>query len=88
VYQDGATLHTARIVLEWLADKFGEHFMSLRSHIEWPTHSPDLNSPWGYLKDRVYSLPPQDTSASKNGYNIYRNFREDRKKETSDRESR
>lgn len=66
--QDGATPHTARIVLEWLAEKLGEHFISLRSNIEWPPHSPDLNPLyflWGYLKDRVYSLPPQDTSALK-----------------------
>lgn len=61
--QDGATPHTAKIVLEWLAEKFGEHFISLRSNIEWPPHSPDLNPLdfflWGYLKDRVYSPPPQ-----------------------------
>lgn len=66
--QDGATPHTARIVLEWLAEKLGEHFISLRLNIEWPPHSPDLNPLyflWGYLKDRVYSLPPQDTSALK-----------------------
>lgn len=67
--QDGATPHTARIVLEWLAEKFGEHFISLRSKIEWPPYSPDLNPLdfflLDYLKDRVYSLPPQDKSALK-----------------------
>lgn len=41
--QDGATVHNAIIVLEWLAEKFGEHFISLRSNIEWPPHSPDIN---------------------------------------------
>lgn len=65
--QDGAIPHTAKIVLEWLAEKFGEHFISLRSNIEWPPHSPDLNPLdfflWGYLKDRVYSPSLQDTNA-------------------------
>lgn len=91
--QDGATPHTAKIVLEWLAEKFGEHFISLRSNIEWPPHSPDLNPLdfflWGYLKDRVYSPPPQDTSALKMSIpreirritvdsckNVIRNFRD------------
>lgn len=90
--QDGATPHTAKIVLEWLAEKFRERFISLRSIIEWPPHSPDLNPLdflMGYLKDRVYSPPPQDTTALKMSIrreirlitvdsckNVIRNFRD------------
>lgn len=62
--QDDATPHTWKILLEWLFEKFGEHFISLRSNIEWQPHSPDLTPSdfflWDYLKDRVYS-PPHNT---------------------------
>lgn len=62
--QDDATPHTWKILLEWLFEKFGEHFISLRSNIEWQPHSPDLTPSdfflWDYLKDRVYS-PPHKT---------------------------
>ncbi|XP_033745047.1 uncharacterized protein LOC117330676 [Pecten maximus] len=62
--QNGAAPHTANRVLTWLADTFGNRLISLRTDIEWPPHSPDLNPSdfylWGYLKDRVYIPPPSN----------------------------
>jgi len=67
--QDGAAPHTANRVLTWFEETFGEHLISLRSDIEWPPHSPDLNPLdfflWGYLKDRVDSPPPSDLAEIK-----------------------
>ena len=67
--QDGAAPHTAVAVLEWLANKFGQNIISLKTDIEWPPHSLDL-SPldfflWGYLKDRVYKPSPKTTEELK-----------------------
>ena len=61
--QDGASPHTARNVVAWLEETFGENFISFKTGNVWPPHSPDL-SPldfylWGYLKDRVYTPPPE-----------------------------
>lgn len=60
--QDGATPHTARNVLDYLDKTFNGHFISFRTHQEWPPHSPDLNPLdfflWGYLKDKVYTPAP------------------------------
>ena len=53
--QDGAPAHRAKVVQDWLKDKFGDKF--LKSNL-WPPRSPHLNPCdfflWGYLKDRVY----------------------------------
>ena len=61
--QDGATPLTARHVLAWLEQTFGEQFISFRTAREWPPHSPDLNPLdfflWGYLKDKVYTPLPE-----------------------------
>ena len=58
--QDGARLHTAKIVQEWLGEKFGEKFMDKS---KWPPRSPDLNPCdfylWGHLKQLVYYPLPK-----------------------------
>lgn len=68
--QDGATPHTARSVLEWLEQTFGNRLFSLKTANVWPPHSPDM-SPldfylWGYLKDNVYSPKPRCMAELKN----------------------
>jgi transposase len=48
--QDGARIHTAGNVMEWLRTKDIEF-------LEWPPQSPDLNpieNIWAYLKDKLY----------------------------------
>ena len=54
--QDGAAPHTSRIILEWLKRTFGTNFISFKTELEWPLHSPDLNPLdfylWDYLKDK------------------------------------
>ena len=55
--QDGAAPHTARIIIQWLADHFGEKVVSRGTLNPWAPHSPDLNPLdfylWGYLKDKL-----------------------------------
>jgi hypothetical protein len=63
--QDGAAPYQATGVLAWLEETFGQNFISLKTAIKCPPHSPDL-SPldfflWGYLKDRVYKHSPKTT---------------------------
>lgn len=62
--QDGAAPHTATDALNWLDTHFGDNVISLKTLIEWPPHSPDLNPLdfflWGHLKEHVYSPPPTD----------------------------
>ena len=41
--QDGATPHTARKVLTFLEETFGNQFISLKHEQEWAPHSPDLS---------------------------------------------
>lgn len=60
--QDGATSHTARVVMDYLRRVFPERLISLRGHLNWPARSPDL-APcdfflWGYLKSKVYCNRP------------------------------
>ena len=59
--QDGATPHTTRGVLAFLAGAFPGKVISKKGDVPWPPRSPDL-SPldfflWGHLKDRVYGQP-------------------------------
>lgn len=67
--QDGAAPHTANAALDWLSDTFAPNLISLKTAIEWPPHSPDLNPldffMWGYLKERVYTPPPTSISQLK-----------------------
>ena len=69
--QDGATPHTAKHVLSWLHESFGDNFISFKTEKKkWPPHPPDLNPLdfflWGYLRDsstrlnqQLYSVLPQ-----------------------------
>ena len=58
--QDGATPHTANLVQDWCASKFGANFINKQ---QWPPRSPDLNPCdyflWGYLKSKVYKPLPK-----------------------------
>ena len=53
--QDGASIHTARIIKRWLADNGIEV-------IDWPPYSPDLNPikhVWRHLKEWVHEHYPE-----------------------------
>ena len=58
--QDGATPHTANLVQDWCASKFGANFINKQ---QWPPRSPDLNPCdyflWAYLKSKVYKPLPK-----------------------------
>lgn len=76
--QDGATAHTARIVMDFLRSRFPGRLISLRGDLNWPARSPDL-APcdfflWGYLKSKVYNDRPRTLEALKN--NIRTNIAE------------
>ena len=68
--QDGATSHTANSVLDFLHETFGNRVMSHRypqRHHEglfWPPLGPELTPTWlflwGYLKEKLYLLKPQN----------------------------
>ena len=68
--QDGATTDTAKHVLSWLHETFGENFISFKTENIWPPYSPDLNPLdlflWGYLKDKVYTPKPATLQDLKN----------------------
>ena len=59
--QDGATPHTARVVQDWLSEKFEDRFIDKSM---WPPRSPDINPCdfylWGYLKSVVYNPIPNN----------------------------
>lgn len=61
--QDGAPPHYAKVVRQWLDEKFPERWLGRRGPVEWPPRSPDLTPPdfflWGVLKERVYAKKPQ-----------------------------
>ena len=56
--QDGAAPHTARVVIQWLADHFDENLVSRGIMNPWALHIPDLNPLnyylWGYLTDELF----------------------------------
>ena len=56
--------HTARVTLDLLPGKFGEHFLSRSAMVNWPPRSYDLTPLdyflWGYVKAHVHT----DKSAS------------------------
>ncbi len=60
--QDGATAHTARIVMDFLKEQFGDRIISRRSNHPWPASSPDL-SPldfffWSVCEQKVFKSKP------------------------------
>lgn len=68
--QDGATSHTARIVMEFLRNKFPGRLISRNGDLAWPARSPDLTAPdcflWAYLKSKVYLNKPRTLDELKN----------------------
>ena len=60
--QDGATCHTTANNLQFLADKFAERVISLKTEVMWPPNSPDCNPLdfffWGYVMQHVYRTQP------------------------------
>ena len=79
--QDGATTHTANIVMDFLYETFGDRVLSRRypdCRVNWSAHSPDLNPCdfflWGYLKSRVYNTKPRNVHELKQ--NIVREIRQ------------
>lgn len=62
--QDGATPHTARLTLDFLASQFGDRLISRSCDYFWPARSPDLTPCdfwfWGYVKRKVYSRKIDD----------------------------
>jgi hypothetical protein len=73
--QDSATVHTACMSMQALADVFGDRIIS--SGI-WPARSPDLNTCnfflWGCLNDKVYNSNPRTEELKENiGMERYEN---------------
>ena len=63
--QDGAPAHRVIQVRDRLNEVFGNNrVVGLDHDVEWPPRSPDLTPCdfflWGYLKDKVFSTPPQN----------------------------
>lgn len=61
--QDGASIHTADLTLDYLNSNCKKGWIGLKSPwIEFPPYSPDLTPCdfflWGYLKERVYANSP------------------------------
>ena len=60
--QDGASSHTARVIIDLLKGKFGERVISRNGPVEWPPRSCDLTPLdfflWGHIKSLVYANKP------------------------------
>lgn len=63
-FQDGAPAHGSLAIRRLLREKFQDRIVALHHPVEWPPRSPDLTPLdfflWGYLKEKVFSTPPQD----------------------------
>ena len=63
-FQDGAPAHGTLNVRQRLRRVFGNKIVALNHEVEWPARSPDLTPCdfflWGYLKQKVFSMPPPD----------------------------
>ena len=61
--QDGAPAHRTRIVRTRLLEVFGQQAIGIDLDTEWPARFPDLTPCdlflWGYLKQKVFSSPPE-----------------------------
>ena len=64
--QDGASCHCSNESMDELKKIFGTRLISLRSEIEWPAHSPDLNpldyTFWGQAMAEVFKAKPETIS--------------------------
>lgn len=62
--QDGAPAHRLLEVRHRLNETFRNRVVGLGHNVEWPPRSPDLTPCdfflWGYLKDKVFSRPPEN----------------------------
>lgn len=58
--QDGATAHTARVIMIFFRQTFPERLISLRGDLNWHAHqtAPCDFFLWGYLKSKVYCNRP------------------------------
>lgn len=56
--QDGAPAHNARVVTQYLDNRFENRILATHSETAWPPRSPDMTPLdfflWGFLKNRVY----------------------------------
>ena len=71
--QDGATVHTSNVTMEFLKGIFKDRIISRLSKIlsmpEWPAHSPDLNpldyTFWGQAMQKVWEAKPKSIAELK-----------------------
>ncbi|KAJ8937532.1 hypothetical protein NQ318_000358 [Aromia moschata] len=60
---DGAHIHNAVIVRNWLSENFPNCWLGRSSLIRWPPRSPDITPLdfflWGTIKNKVYATKPQ-----------------------------
>ena len=59
--QDGAPAHNLNVVRNLLREQFGYRVVAANHSVKWPPRSPhSLWFLWCYLKNRVYTTPPQN----------------------------
>ena len=67
--QDGAPVHCASDVRDWLDENFPARWIGLRGAIDWSARSPGLTLTdfflWSYLKEIVYKSRPRNLSDPK-----------------------
>ncbi|GBM35209.1 hypothetical protein AVEN_175814-1 [Araneus ventricosus] len=67
---DGAPPHKVSSVQQYIRDTFQQQVIGYGGCVEWPPRSPDLNPLdfflWGYIKQRVYAIPPQTLQELRN----------------------
>ena len=65
--QDGLTCHTARVTMDLVRGKLGEHSISLSGPVNWPSRSCDLTPLeyflWFYVKAHGYANNPASIDA-------------------------
>lgn len=67
---DGAPVHHTRLIHNHLNTHFPGRWVGRGGPIEWPARSPELSKidffMWGYVKNRVYQIPPTTQDDMKN----------------------
>ena len=67
--QDGATCHTAEVILDVLRPVFEDRIISRRAEVVWPLWRCDLTSLdyylWGAVQDKCYADKPETIDALK-----------------------